>query len=83
MADPITLTAIAAGAAIAGAGVSAYGQISSANQNREIAEQQARQEEAQGRDEFAASQREMIERKLAGKLAMLRLAYRYRAHGAK
>lgn len=73
MADPITLTAIAAGAAIAGAGVSAVGQISSANQNREIAEQQARQEEAQGRDEFAASQREMIERKLAGKLAMSRM----------
>ena len=73
MADPVTLTMIAAGAAIAGAGVSAYGQIDSANRNREIAETQARQEEAQGRDEFAASQREMIERKLAGKLAMSRM----------
>lgn len=73
MADPITLTTIAAVGALAGAGISAYGQIDSARRNAEIAEGQARQEEAQGREEFAASQREMMERKLAGQLAQSRM----------
>lgn len=73
MADPVTLTTIAAVGTLAAAGVSAAGQISSGMRNREIAEEQARQEEAQGREEFAVSQREMLERRMAGKLAMSRM----------
>lgn len=73
MADPLTLITVAgATAALAGAAVTAYGTIEGGRRSQEVAERQAALEEAQGRDEFAAAQREAFERRLESKLALSR-----------
>ncbi len=72
MADPGTLLAVAAIGAVAAAGVSAAGSIYAGTKNREAAYIAAQQEEEQGREEFAASQREAFERALEAKLTMSR-----------
>lgn len=73
MADPLTLITIAgATAALVGTGVTAYGQIEQGRRSQEVAERQAALEEAQGRDEFAAAQRETFERRLESQLALSR-----------
>lgn len=67
---------VLAGAAIfaglAGAAVTASGQIYQGQQEKEAAYVMAAGDEARGREEFAASQREAEERRLEGELIMSR-----------
>ncbi len=72
MADPITLGTVAVVGAIAAAGISAAGSIYAGQKSRESSQILALQEEAQGREEFAAAQREASERSLEAKLIQSR-----------
>lgn len=72
MADPATLLAVAAIGTVASAGISAAGSIYAGQKSQEAAYLAARQAEEQGREEFAASQREAFERSLEAKLTMSR-----------
>lgn len=72
MADPVTWTAIAAVGTVAAAGIGAYSALESGRQSREANYEMAANEEAQGRDEFAAAQREALERRYEAKLVQSR-----------
>lgn len=68
-----TIASVAAiGATVIGTGIQVAGSIYSANQDKAAAYQQALNEEGAGRAEFAAAQRDALERKLEGELTMSR-----------
>lgn len=72
MADPITWTAIAAVGTLAAAGIGAAGSIYAGQKNQEAANIIAAQEEDGGRADFAASQRDSLERSLEARLTLSR-----------
>jgi hypothetical protein len=72
MATTSALLAVAAIGGLAAAGISAAGSVYAGQKSREAANIVAAQEEDQGREEFAASQREAFERSLEAKLTMSR-----------
>lgn len=68
-----TIASVAAiGATVIGTGIQVAGSIYAGKQAKEAAYKQALLEEGAGRAEFAASQRDALERKLEGELTMSR-----------
>lgn len=58
------------GATVVGTGLQVYSSIKAGNDARDLAYEQAAQQEAMGRAEFAAAQRESLERRLEGELIL-------------
>lgn len=71
MASLATIATVASiGATVVGTGFQIYSSIKAGNDQREALYERAAQEEALGRAEFAAAQRESLERRLEGELIL-------------